>query len=406
MSEFRPISDRVRLLKREAIRYDPQTYRARGEWLKEKVVACKDNPRSLDDLRELVQRLPWSYQPTVIDLFLEEDGGTEEFDAVGIETPIEQARKRWPIREYCEEILALRFKHRKCKCPLHNGDSETSFVIDEESGDWFCFGHCPADPGKNYRRGDVVDLHRIVNQFESELEASKDLLSAKPKTHRLEPGQHSFLPVKRKVENKAEKKLLARVLASSSQVTDDLIRQASSLKSPSAVDFGDWLLRQSVTGHLIVARSKYEALVGRRARRAISTAADRLQYLCCSTAKTESRHKTEENLNVQSPLFLNLEFDKASSENQLKILWWLKTVRKWNLISITWSGGKSWHGLFDVREVETDRLTRMRDLAQRLGACPKSLTATAWVRFPGGRRTDEEWQQKPIARQEIIYFRD
>ena len=35
--------------------------------------------------------------------------------------------------------------------------------------------------------------------------------------------------------------------------------------------------------------------------------------------------------------------------DQHKILWWLKQVRNWKLMSITFSGAKSYHGLFDVR---------------------------------------------------------
>jgi hypothetical protein len=78
----------------------------------------------------------------------------------------------------------------------------------------------------------------------------------------------------------------------------------------------------------------------------------------------------------------------------------LKAVKGWNLVSITFSGGKSYHGLFHVRGKSDDQIEEMKSLAKSLGACPASLRAHQPVRFPGGTRHDKNG----IRKQEIVYL--
>ena len=54
MSDFKPISERVRLLKQEAIRNDPYAFKERKQWITNKILACNGDERSLDELRDLL----------------------------------------------------------------------------------------------------------------------------------------------------------------------------------------------------------------------------------------------------------------------------------------------------------------------------------------------------------------
>ena len=124
---------------------------------------------------------------------------------------------------------------------------------------------------------------------------------------------------------------------------------------------------------------------------------DQLQYLTSSTAIDEAGSNTNDN--VKEQIFLDVEFDHMRTLDQLKILWWLKRVRKWNLISLTYSGGKSYHGLFYIRGQTKEQVQAMKDFAIRLGACSGSLRPHQPARFPGGYR-----RERGEGRQTIIYL--
>ena len=63
-------------------------------------------------------------------------------------------------------------------------------------------------------------------------------------------------------------------------------------------------------------------------------------------------------------------------------------MKGWPLVSVTFSGGKSYHALYDVRGLSEERLETMRAFAVRLGADPKTMLKHQPVRFPGGLRED------------------
>jgi hypothetical protein len=109
---------------------------------------------------------------------------------------------------------------------------------------------------------------------------------------------------------------------------------------------------------------------------------------------------------LQERLVVNVEFDGMPLENQLRLLWYLKVRRGWRLISITFSGSESYHGLFYVREMSEERVQCMKEIALSLGACQRSCTSE-WlgIRFPGGWRTMEDWCQTGVGRQRILYLR-
>ena len=160
--------DRVQLLRREALRAELHTFKQKDQWLTDKVLACNGDEEALEDLRELMRRMPWPFKPQSIDAIRwnseQEKQLAKAFDQVDtVAQMIDKAKAKWPIRFYCEHVLGLKFDQQgKCKCPLHDGKSLTSFVIDEQTGRWFCFGNCPPRAGEEHRSGDVIDLHGIV----------------------------------------------------------------------------------------------------------------------------------------------------------------------------------------------------------------------------------------------------
>jgi hypothetical protein len=169
-----------------------------------------------------------------------------------------------------------------------------------------------------------------------------------------------------------------------------------------AFDFARLLLRRILgPDDLPVVSSTLKTMrIGLKAREWLKQCPDKLQYLVCSTAKrgdTWSRRR-----NVKERIFLDVEWDDLPSDDQLKILWWLKVAKEWKLISITFSGGKSYHGLFYTRGESNEKVQGMISLAKRLGACQGSLRADLLVRFPGGLRRDEKGER----RQRIVYLND
>ena len=92
-------------------------------------------------------------------------------------------------------------------------------------------------------------------------------------------------------------------------------------------------------------------------------------------------------------------------EKQLKLLWYLKIRGEWPLISITFSGSESYHGLFYVRGYSEERIARMKRTARSLGACKSCKEEHLGIRFPGGWRTAEDWCQTGVGRQMILYLR-
>jgi hypothetical protein len=166
------------LLRREALRAELHTFKAKDQWLTEKVMACNGNEHQLDDLRELLRVMPFPFTPASIDAIRRSKEKRKAFDSIETVDDIAKVKRKWPVRHYCERVLGLTFdKEGKCKCPLHDGDSKTAFVIDEQTNKWFCFGNCPHDPGKDHRQGDVIDLHGIVKGLSNNKEAVEELLA-------------------------------------------------------------------------------------------------------------------------------------------------------------------------------------------------------------------------------------
>jgi hypothetical protein len=204
--------------------------------------------------------------------------------------------------------------------------------------------------------------------FNSKWEAIESLISGNGEL--LERGKAGKFVVCDQPLSKAPKVInqrrVSRALKEFAFVTPDYLRRESDFLRPNAFAFAHiflGMLRKE--DWPIVFFTKFEAIIGRRAIDALQRMPDRIQYLCRSTAKRENGSNTLDNL--QERLFVNVEFDDMPPEEQLALLWYLKARRGWRLISITFSGNESYHGLFYVRGMSEERVSRMKAIAVSLG---------------------------------------
>ena len=169
----------VKRLVREALSANLITYSKKADWLRGESKGLCRNEQALMILQALVRRLNWPFQEgslrCMLDLTLR-----EAFDSV---MSWQEVKARFPIKEYCERYLGLGFKGGKAKCPLHDGHTQTSFVIDEIRNRWTCFGNCEPPAGQDYSQGDVLDLHQRLNGFHDPSAALCDLLGRRPLRH-------------------------------------------------------------------------------------------------------------------------------------------------------------------------------------------------------------------------------
>jgi len=113
------------------------TYRQKGGWLREQI---KANVATREVLLAFAKYARWPFSEQSIDEMVKRHVAlANAFDSVSNEDPWEQARARWPIKEYCERFLRLRFKNNKRKCPMHDGKTSTSFVIDPHNKSLYLF---------------------------------------------------------------------------------------------------------------------------------------------------------------------------------------------------------------------------------------------------------------------------
>jgi hypothetical protein len=287
---------RVRLLRQEAIGANLLTHKARWLWIKKRVLACNGNERSLEDLRQFIRLIPWPFKPEAVDVIVKDSTRfAKAFDAAAHSVAkntllIRKAKRRWPIKGYCERILSLQFSEdNKCKCPLHVGHSgNLQFVIENER--WCCFGNSPPDPGRENRSGDVVDLHRIVKGFATNEEAAKDLLampldkplSSATRTPCLQPS-----PRKTMVDDR----LVARALRESTFEKDKVSRET--IKHSKAKDFAKLLVERILESDdsPIVGYREKSPVMGDNAKWALAKCPDKLQYLWCCTAVSAIKAK-------------------------------------------------------------------------------------------------------------------
>ena len=301
--------------------------------------------------------------------------------------------KKQSIRDFCVNQLKMTFQGTYSYCPMHGGHTGHSFQINNQTQTWQCWSECrekclrhSAKPYEKTKpctcRGDIIDLQRLpklpISQRTGQNRTDKSFLSEKKRQQQQPELSLRHLP---KVD----------------------LRKQSPVRNPEAKDFADWWLGILKPEDLpIVFETKYRAIIGDRARRALAKCPQRMQYLCQCTGIDPRGSNTDDNLKER--IFLDVEFDHLPLVEQAKILWWLKTSRKWKLVSVTFSGSKSYHGLFYTKGLSEQKLERIQGLALRLGACGPTMRAHQPVTFPGGWRTEEDCRQTGVCRQEILYF--
>lgn len=106
-------------------------------------------------------------------------------------------------------------------------------------------------------------------------------------------------------------------------------------------------------------------------------------------------HRCHDNA-TRSRLYQVIEFDRGTPQEQAAILSALHSPKA-PLILVVWSGGKSMHGWFDVRQLSDHDKARFFAAACRLGADPSLWDPCKLVRMPGGKRSNNNSQP-------VLYF--
>jgi len=190
-----------------------------------------------------------------------------------------QQKKLFPdLREYCEKVLKLKFRGSHARCPLHRERKGMAFYIDDCTQKWRCWGKCED-------WGDVLDLHRALFAFATKQEAIDSLLSLG-----LKQGHPCLdsLPQRRAAAAVAlNEKRLRRIWRQYARVGREYVRERSPVHQPTAADFAQLLLELMDRGELpiVFVQDVYTPLIGQRARRALEKWPERIQYLCCCTAR-------------------------------------------------------------------------------------------------------------------------
>jgi hypothetical protein len=103
-------------------------------------------------------------------------------------------------------------------------------------------------------------------------------------------------------------------------------------------------------------------------------------------------------LNVGRRLYMVIEADKGSVEDQLAMLAYIEKRCKVRLAMAVFSGGKSVHGWFCVWGVSEYRITSIHILAKKLGADKTTHSPGQYVRMPRG------WNYGKDRRQKILWY--
>lgn len=119
--------------------------------------------------------------------------------------------------------------------------------------------------------------------------------------------------------------------------------------------------------------------------------------MSASKGKTKAGNLSSHSLANTGPRqYLVIEFDQGSMEDQYKLLKYL--AKEAPLVLICSSGGKSLHGWFNVKEVDTIKTLMFMQNAVELGADPRTWLTSQFVRMPDGTRYESK------GRQPVIYF--
>jgi len=103
--------------------------------------------------------------------------------------------------------------------------------------------------------------------------------------------------------------------------------------------------------------------------------------------------------NIETRLFMVVEFDKGSLEEQYSLLTYLDdAIFGFRLAMIVWSANRSLHGWFTCYGLGEYKVRTFCRLTKKLGADANTREPSRWMRMPNG------WNYKTARRQHVIYF--
>jgi hypothetical protein len=103
--------------------------------------------------------------------------------------------------------------------------------------------------------------------------------------------------------------------------------------------------------------------------------------------------------NTAKRLYLVVEFDRGSLEDQFKLFRWLEGD-EWRLALAVYSGGKSLHGWFPSYDKNERAIRTFFREATSLGADRQMLIPSQYCRVPNG------WNYKHKRRQQVVYWNE
>lgn len=148
---------------------------------------------------------------------------------------------------------------------------------------------------------------------------------------------------------------------------DDLLCLAFDIRSASTMPRHNWHGKEPAMQFIVA--NPMTACIGR-------TQEGKLSARCLEIACKKRR-------------YIVVEFDRGTPWEQAGILSSLHTEDRVPLIMVVWSGGKSMHGWFDVRNLDESEQQDFFAWACKLGADPSLWDPSKLVRMPGGRRPKE-----------------
>jgi len=192
-----------------------------------------------------------------------------------------------------------------------------------------------------------------------------------------------------------DKQLTAEILASTDGGVAAL-RASSPIKTPELLPPGAVIDRLFGTEELIcLGRTKGLALTEPRSY--FRGSEEDYQFIvpnpmAARAGKTSDGRTSVRCLSNTGPLrYQVIEFDEGSQDEQAKLLLHLATFH-FELRMVVFSGGKSLHGWFDVRDLSTDMVNSLRLYAAELGADRAMFTPCQFARMPNGTRDNGEDQ--------------
>ncbi len=158
-----------------------------------------------------------------------------------------QKKAKFPaIRNYCAQVLGLRFKGNHSFCPIHGGHGGHAFQIDDQTQAWQCWSECRErcprhkDGAKADRsqpcicRGDVLDLHMLTHAFKSKREAIDSLIKGEGNRLPRSNAAKFFVDRTPNPKPKVNDTLIARISKAFSFVDEAYLRKRSPVHQPEA----------------------------------------------------------------------------------------------------------------------------------------------------------------------------